>query len=162
MAMLSFFPVLVAAVFIAIVSSGNENEVVSIVNSGSTNTAGYVIELQRNGIAKWTVGRRFLPGLSSTSSSSTAQMSMRLSSILTNRVFRALQRSMPLTQFPEIDCIKSASFGPTTHVIFNGQQSPDISCPQTDNRLIALSKAVFDVISALHINTWSDEKTNNN
>ncbi|CAF3803997.1 unnamed protein product [Rotaria sp. Silwood1] len=147
---------LIAVVLVATVSSSDERNIVRIINSGSTNTNGYAIELHREGIVKWSVthrGHQISSTTPSTPSSTTTQMSIRLPSALVISVFQALQQASPLNQYPPIFCIKSVSFGTTLHVIYNGQQSPDLDCPLEDSRLISLNKAVREVISFLHINT---------
>ncbi|CAF0889185.1 unnamed protein product [Rotaria sordida] len=151
----SILLILVVTVCIAIVSSDSEHNIVRIVNSGSTNTAGYTIELRRDGIVRWTVAHRrpLLITTPSTPSSTTSVMSIRLSSALTNSVFESVQAALPLSQFPPKFCIKSVSFGTSLHVIYNGEQSPDLNCPLEDVRLIALNKAIREVISVLQINT---------
>ena len=152
----SFLSIIIVAVCLATVSSSNEYDIVRIVNSGSTNTNGYVIELQQDGIVKWTVGSRFQPISSTTPSTpltSTAAMSIRLPMALVSSVFQNVQQALPLNQFPSKFCIKSVSFGTSLHVTFNGQQSPDLNCPLEDSRLISLNKVVREVVSVLHINT---------
>lgn len=147
--------VLIAICF-ALVSSNNDHDIVRIINSGSTNTAGYVIELQRNGHIQWTVARRNHPILSTTtaaSSTTTTQNSVQLPSF-TNAIFEAVEQASPFTQFPPKSCIKSVSFGTTLHVTYNGQQTPDLSCPLTDARLIVLSKNIHELIAKLQIKTF--------
>jgi len=150
MAKLSF---IILAIFFALVSSNNENDIVRIINSGSTNTAGYVIEVQRTGHVTWTVTRR-RPILATTPSSTTTQNALQLSSLETNAIFQAVQQALPFTQYAPIHCIKSVSFGTTLHVSYNGQESPDLSCPLKDQRLVLLSKNIHDLISKLNINTF--------
>ncbi|CAF3775555.1 unnamed protein product [Rotaria sordida] len=100
-------------VCVAIVSSDSEHNIVRIVNSGSTNTAGYTIELRRDGIVQWTVAHRrpLLITTPSTPSSTTSVMSIRLSSALTNSVFESVQAALPLNQFPPRDVTIPISFG---------------------------------------------------
>lgn len=150
----SLLSIIIALVFVATVLSINDNEIVRIVNSGSSNFGGYTIELQQNGIVKWTVGYRFRPISSttpSTSVTSTPQMSIRLPSGLVANVFQKVRQALPLNQFPANFCIKSVSFGTSLHLSYNGQQSPDLNCPLKDSRLISLNKVVREVVSALHI-----------
>jgi hypothetical protein len=77
------------AIFFTFVSPNKDHEYYSIVNSGSTNTAGYVIEVQRNGLVKWTVAPRFhqLTSTTPSSSSTTAQNHIQLSKDRTNDLF---------------------------------------------------------------------------
>lgn len=149
--MISF---IVFAIFLTFVSSNNDNDLVRIINSGSTNTAGYVIELQRNGLVKWTVARRIRPVLSTTPSATTTQNNIRLPTLLANNIFQAIENASPFTQYAPIFCIKSISFGSTLHVTYNGQQTPDLSCPLQDERLVVLSKYIHELITDLNINTW--------
>lgn len=149
--MISYF---IFALLFTFVSSNNENNVVRIVNSGSTNTAGYVIELQRNGLVHWTVGPRHQPIFSTTPSSSTTPNNIQLSSSRTNNIFQAVEQASPFNQYASVFCIKSVSFGTTLHLNYNGQESPDLSCPLKDQRLVILSKYIHDLIADLHINTF--------
>ncbi len=149
--MISF---IVFAIFLTFVSSNNDNDLVRIINSGSTNTAGYVIELQRNGLVKWTVARRIRPVLSTTPSATTTQNNIRLPTLLANNIFQAIENASPFTQYAPIFCGKSVSFGTTLHVTYNGQQTPDLSCPLQDERLVVLSKYIHELITDLNINTW--------
>ncbi|CAF1177079.1 unnamed protein product [Rotaria sp. Silwood1] len=145
---------IIFAIFVTFVSSNTGNNIVRITNSGSTNTAGYVIELQRDGLVKWTVAPRFRPILTTTPSTSTAQNSIQLSATRTNNIFQAVEQALPFNQYPPIFCIKSVSFGTTLHVAYNGQQTPDLSCPLKDQRLVVLSKYIHELIQDLHINTF--------
>jgi hypothetical protein len=151
MATISF--ILLALIF-TFVSSNNDNDIVRIINSGSTNTAGYVIELQRNGLVQWTVAPRFRPTLSPVSSSTTAQNQIRLPTLRANNIFQAVEEASPFDQYEPVFCGKSVSFGTTLHVTYNGQQTPDLNCPMKDQRLVDLSKYIHDLIADLHINTF--------
>jgi hypothetical protein len=142
------------AIFITFVSSNNDDDIIRIVNSGSTNTAGYVIELPRNGLVRWTVAPRFHQISSTTPSSTTAQSSIQLPSSRTNSIFQAVEQASPFNQYQAAFCVKSVSFGTRLYVTYNGQQSPDISCPLKDERLVVLSKYIHELIGELHINTF--------
>ncbi|CAF2645195.1 unnamed protein product [Rotaria sp. Silwood2] len=145
---------IILAIFFTFVSSNNEHNIVRITDSGSTNTAGYVIELRRDGLVKWTVAPRIHPTLSTTPSTTTAQNSIQLSLFATNSIFQAVEEAFPFNQYAPIFCIKSVSFGTTLHVTYNGQETPDLNCPQHDQRLIVLSKYIDELIKDLHINTF--------
>ncbi|CAF0806133.1 unnamed protein product [Rotaria sordida] len=145
---------IILAIFFTFVSSNNENNIIRITNSGSTNTAGYVIELYRNGLVKWTVAPRHHPSFSTTPNSTTAQNSIQLSLFRTNNIFQAVEQASPFNQYEPIFCIKSVSFGTKLHVTYNEQQTPDLNCPQRDQRLIVLSKSINELITDLHINTF--------
>lgn len=151
MATISF---IILALIFTFVSSNNQNDIVQIINSGSTNTAGYVIELQRNGLVQWTVAPRFRPSLSTVPSSTATQNNIRLPTVRTNNIFQAIQEAAPFNQYAPVFCGKSVSFGTTLHVTYNGQQTPDLNCPMKDQRLVNLSTYIRDLIADLHINTF--------
>jgi len=164
MATISF---IILAIFFTFVSSNDKHNIVRIVNSGSTNTAGYVIELHRNGLVRWDVVPRFhgVPSTTTTPSSTTksgstttprsttAQNTIQLPTHRTNSIFQAVEQALPFTQYAPVFCIKSVSFGTTLHVTYNGQESPDLSCPVKDQELVVLSKYIHELISDLNINT---------
>ena len=145
---------IILAIIFTVVSSNNENNnIVRIVNSGSTNTASYVIELQRNGLVQWTVVPRFRPIASTMPSSTSAQNTLRLPTQRANEIFQSIEQALPFTQYKPVFCAKSVSFGTSLHVTYNEQQTPDLNCPVTDERLISLSKSIHDLIGDLHIQT---------
>ncbi len=152
MAAISF---IILAIFFTFVSSNNENDIVRIINSGSTNTAGYVIELRRDGLVRWNVASRFRPSLSTTPSSTTTQNNIQLSSVRTNSIYEAVKEASPFNQYAPVFCAKSVSFGTTLHITYNGQQTPDLTCPIKDQRLVSLSKYIHELIADLHINTFA-------
>ncbi|CAF0916158.1 unnamed protein product [Adineta steineri] len=150
MATISF---IILAIFFTFVSSSNENNIV-ITNSGSTNTAGYVITVQPNGRCSWKVtphGAHLL--MSTTPSSTTTQTSIQLSLARTKNMFQIAQEAQPFNQYPSTGCIKSVSFGTTLHVAYNGQQTPDLSCPLKDQRLINFNNVIQELIKDLNIHT---------
>lgn len=149
----SFILTFVLGLCVIVAFSDSSSETVRIVNSGSSNTAGYTIDLQEDGTVSWTVADRPHSILSTTAPSPT-NMTSQISIALTNAVFRSVKQASPLNQFPIHFCIKSVSFGTMLHVIYHGEQSPDLNCPLEDARLVALNKAVREVISLLHINTF--------
>lgn len=84
-----------------------------ILNTGSTNSAGYRIVVARYGGAEYVVaGKR-------------QRASLRAD--VRDEFFAALSAAMP---FPtQKTCLKSASFGSSTFVWWRGHRSGDISCP---------------------------------
>ena len=85
-----------------------------ILNTGSTNTLGYRIVVQPSGAAEYVNGPRrattFVPRS------------------LATRFFRDLQAAMPLSSRGASDCMKSASFGYSSYVWWNGSRSGDLTC----------------------------------
>ncbi|HTV74824.1 MAG TPA: hypothetical protein VME66_14095 [Candidatus Acidoferrales bacterium] len=92
-------------------------EAAVIVNSGSTNTAGFSIVVSRSGDVTVLAG--------STTSHAV------LSPVTTRTFFHDLSGALPLGSLEVARCMKSASFGTTTRVLWQGQSTPDLSCPAT-------------------------------
>jgi hypothetical protein len=87
----------------------------TIINSGSTNTCPYRIDVQDNGHVNYQVCDR--SGHQEISPSLAAQF------------FNDLNVAAPLNELPFIRCQKSISFGSTTVISYAGTRSPDLSCP---------------------------------
>ena len=91
-----------------------------IVNSGSTNSVGYKIEVWPDGKASATMqSRGGAPGTPKAFAVPAATASRFFADL-------AAARKGNATSVP---CMKSASFGTTTHVNWQGWVSPDLSCP---------------------------------
>jgi len=118
----------------------------TITDSGSTNTPGYRLTVHASGSAEWSVSRR-------RNSPACSGNKGKLPPELTRRFFGDLNNLMPLDKLPAGHCAKSASFGTTLRVTYQGAISPDLTCPgdgaQTGNLLNDLS----DINRALGINT---------
>ncbi|UJR35837.1 hypothetical protein I4U23_028583 [Adineta vaga] len=160
---------IVFVVFLGIVSSNNEKDTIRIINSGSSNTAGYVITVERSGRVTWNIAPRFHPttspaprsttarthsSSSSTPSSTTTQNSIQLSVSRINSIFEAVQLAFPFKQYKPVFCVKSVSFGTMLHLQYKGEETPDLNCPRQEERLITLNKYVQGLITDLHINTF--------
>ncbi|MFY9780826.1 MAG: hypothetical protein WAJ85_09985 [Candidatus Baltobacteraceae bacterium] len=108
----------------------------SIVNSGSTNLAGYQLHVLPNGSV--VAG----PG---------ASAPKQVSAALARRLFADLAAAGPLDRLPAAACMKSASFGSVTRVTYRGQTSPDLSCPSSSRALRALAADAAAVTDAAGI-----------
>jgi hypothetical protein len=104
-----------------------------ILNSGSTNSAGYRIVVQRSGDAEYVLGG--------------TQTFGKIPSALAATFFDDLGKAMPLSAIDVAPCMKSASFGYSLFVWWHGQRSPDITCPGA----AALASDAAAVASALGI-----------
>jgi hypothetical protein len=91
-----------------------------IVNSGSTNTRGYAVQVGRSGSAL--VDAQDGKGPRSAS----------LPPDLVNRFFAALDAAEPFAALPLARCMKSASFGYSVRVRYNGASTPDLTCAVGD------------------------------
>ncbi len=86
-----------------------------IVNSGSTNRAGYRLRVSADGWASLQQGD--MP------------VRKRISAKLVDRFFADLKAAGTLDKMISARCMKSASFGSTTQIGYLGKMSPDVSCP---------------------------------
>ena len=105
-----------------------------ILNTGSTNAAGYRIVVQRSGSAEYTLGAHRATAM--------------IDGSLAAKFFADASSGMPLSKLQTAPCMKSASFGTSTFVWWRGQRSPDLSCPtgSTSSHLnddaLAIAKAL--------------------
>jgi len=87
-----------------------------IVNSGSTNLAGYRIEVAPDGHALVTQG--------------TATRSVTIAAQLATQLYADLAAAGPLDALPTQPCMKSASFGSRTTLAYKTKTSADLQCGQ--------------------------------
>jgi hypothetical protein len=99
----------------AAVTTASDPSLAVIVNSGSTNAAGYVLRVRANG---WT-----------TLEQAGATRHKRVDGALAARFLADLRAAGPLDALPRALCMKSVSFGSVTTVSYRGARSPDVSCP---------------------------------
>jgi hypothetical protein len=107
-----------------------------IVNSGSTNTMGYSIQVSSDGKASVTMQNR--------GSSASAAKAFTVSAETSKRFFADLA-SARKGNVATVPCMKSASFGTSTHISWQGWVSPDLSCPPKDS----LGEALVQDIDAI-------------
>jgi hypothetical protein len=117
----------------------------AIVKSGSINTAGFRIVVERSGKASYTQMPR--PGEGSMSK----PKSQRVPKELARRFYKDLEAGKPLSELPHQGCMKSASFGTTLTIEFAGQTSPDLSCGDGGNAAVkALIQDSNDIVKAVN------------
>ena len=129
--------------------TAQDSDLVQIVNSGSTNSAGFDLKIQTSGSVLWSFTGAISPKL-------TAQMSAdggkhQLDAQLTKRLFANIEAAMPFTQYRNRGCAKSASFGYTLIVRYKGEDSPDLSCPLDDPKLIAVNEDLKQILDKLNL-----------
>jgi hypothetical protein len=112
----------------------------AIVDSGSTNMSGYRIDVWSDGAASITLQNR----------AGIAQAPAKPFSVtggVAARFFADLKaaRAANVSGSP---CMKSASFGTTTHVSWHGWTSPDLDCPSENPLLSALIRDVNAIRAA--------------
>jgi hypothetical protein len=126
-----------------------DKNVVEIINSGSTNTAGFQIKIERSGKAAWSLtgrltGRRYLDPASRAGE-------QQLSNEMAKQLFDDVESAMPFTQYPNDGCAKSRSFGYTISIRYLGEWSPDLTCQMTEPKLIRLKDDMQEVVKTLHV-----------
>ena len=110
-----------------------------IVNSGSTNSPGFRIVVERPGTADYTQTR----GRAST-------VKGHIPPELAKRFFTDLEAGKPLADLPHRTCMKSASFGTTLTVEFSGETTPDLNCKSgAGPKLQSLMNDVNEIVKAV-------------
>ncbi len=123
------------AVLIPMLLSAN-GPLATIEDTGSTNRAGMRVTFDHEGNA--TVEQR---------NGETRHVKLREN--LCNEFMRDLKAASPLSALPARHCMKSVSFGSRLFIEFNGDRSPDLSCPgQQDSRAQALQKDAQQMLQA--------------
>ncbi len=99
---------------------------VVLVNSGSTNTPGFKLVVQRDGGAGYTA----MPRAHSQPEGqhAVAPMKRKLPPALVQRLFSDLEAARPFSDLPRPRCMKSVSFGTRLTIQFNGDETPDLNC----------------------------------
>jgi hypothetical protein len=115
-----------------------------IVNSGSTNAAGYRIVVARSGAAE----RTLMPRRRGPQGNHPSEpLRIDVPAALAERFYSDLETAKPLTSLPVRHCAKSVSFGTTLTVEFAGEKTPDLSCGDGgDSRLQALIRDTNEIV----------------
>lgn len=123
--------------------SPEEQDTAVIMGSGSTNTAGFRIRVERSGLAEYTSAPRKYGAQRGDKPNTKRQQ---LSRDLADRFYSDLEAAKPISSLPEQRCMKSASFGSTLVIEFGGQRTPDLSCGDGGNaKLQALIRDVNEI-----------------
>jgi hypothetical protein len=119
-------------------------DVAVIVDSGSTNTAGFRIAVEPSGDAELTIGPR---RSGRPPDDKPTQMRRKLPDTLVKRFYFDLGDAGPLSFLPKQRCMKSASFGTKLTIELGGEETPDLSCGGGDNaKLQALVRDVNEIV----------------
>ena len=102
-------------------------QTVTIVNSGSTNTAGYQIAVDQSGKADY----QSQPSAGKAAAPKTVSKTVPQS--LASALYADVDAARPLSSLPARTCAKSASFGARLTVRFGAEESPDLSCGDGGN-----------------------------
>jgi len=118
---------------------------VTIVNSGSTNTAGFRIVVEQSGQAEYTAQPRSFPARQS---GTPKPIGKTIPKSLAKTLYADVDAAKPLSSLPAPRCAKSASFGTRLTVQAGDDTSPDLNCGDGgDERLRALIRDVDAVIN---------------
>lgn len=109
----------------------------TIVDSGSTNTSGFRMDVWSDGSATVTMQNRFGTAQSEAQNFTFDQK-------LAKKFFSDLKAARG-GNATSLHCMKSASFGTSTHVTWHGWTSPDLDCPPAG----PLTQALVDDINAI-------------
>src|SRR5579883_2030403 len=91
-----------------------------ILNSGSTNTAGFRLTIEKSGNAEFApMPRKYGPQ----SPGSTESARYKLPDAVVRRFYSDLEAARPLGNLPRTRCMKSASFGTNTIIQFGGEEN---------------------------------------
>ncbi len=122
---MKFFATLSTALAIATCVAAAPPDSAAIVDSGSTNAYGYTINVSSDGKGSVTLQRRGEPVGS-------APKAFTIPAATTAKFFTdvaAAKKGNAAT----VPCMKSASFGSSIHVSWQGWTSPDLTCPPKDS-----------------------------
>jgi hypothetical protein len=108
-------------------------DTVAIVNSGSTNRPGFRILIDRSGVAEFTEISRGRAA----QTEKTKPIVLTISRALTDRLYADLEAAAPLASLPVPHCMKSVSFGSTLSIGFGAEHTPDLSCGDGGNPVVA-------------------------
>jgi hypothetical protein len=138
---------LVAASFVAAAAATTIDGAV-IENSGSTNGAGWRMVIRSSGQATTQVLSRHGPETGPASQSTPAPFTP--DPALVETFFRDVRAARDSNE-PPATCMKSASFGSRTMVLWHGWSSGDLSCPGNTGAMGALAQDVSALQSAGHV-----------
>jgi len=121
------------------VSFSSPGEYFEIVNSGSSNVAGYRVYVARDGRTFTVTGAQ--------GSAAAPGQAGKIDTSLAARVFADLAQLSPFPPAAGV-CMRSVSFSSVTRVAWRGTLSPPIDCPK-DPAYAALREDVAEIVRAL-------------
>jgi hypothetical protein len=121
-----------------------------IVDSGSTNSAGFRIVVDRSGQADYTTTpRKNSPQTQDKGGTKRLQLSRELA----DRFYTDLKAAKPFSSLPAQHCMKSASFGTTISIEFGGEKTPDLNCGDGGNgKLQAIIRDANEIVALFGTN----------
>lgn len=137
-AIFAVFALLAVASTAAPAARGRDGAVIR--NTGSTNAPAFSIKLRSDGSAS--VRTQSKPGARHAVPAHAAEIPLSLAA----RFFAAAAASRREAASTAGGCVKSASFGSSTTVLWHGWTSGDLSCPQTGAHARALAAVVAQIV----------------
>ena len=114
----------------ALMCAACDAQSVTIVNSGSTNTAGFQIAVEKSGAAEYTPKpRRHVIG----NGEAPKTIRKTIPKSLAGALYADVDAARPLSSLPARGCMKSASFGTRLTIQSGEDTSPDLSCGDGGN-----------------------------
>lgn len=124
-------------------------DLATIVNSGSTNTAGFRIDVRRSGTAEYTS----IPRGANAAHEEPEKSDREIPKDLASRLFADLEAAKPLGRLPAPHRMKSKSFGSRLTVEFAGETTPDLNSGDGgDEHLRAIIRDVNEMIAYFRSN----------
>jgi len=122
---------------------------VTLVNSGSTNTAGFQIVVDPSGKAEYTPQQR---GHAAGPTEAPKTIRKTIPKSLATSLYAGVNAARPLSSLPAAGgCMKSASFGTRLTIQFGDETSPDLSCGDGGNaKMQALIRDANAVVKIFH------------
>lgn len=109
-------------------------------NTGSTNTAAYTVKVWSDGSAWGVVSNR-------AGTASSAPVTARLPMDIVKKFFADARANKAEGRITRGGCMKSASFGTSTYVLYHGWKSGDLQCPGGGT----LASETAQIAAALHL-----------
>jgi hypothetical protein len=116
-----------------------------IINTGSTNFAGYKVIVEESGHAK------YIPGKGRQFQMAETELEGDLKRKTVRKFFADIDAAGALSKLPPSLCLKSISFGTSTYIAIGEDKSPDLSCPGRTPIMDALytdAQAILDELNA--------------
>lgn len=138
----------------SLITEGNcdaDEEGVVIRDTGSTNSPGFELTIRQSGQTEcrnndWNkqrpIGQR---GGKFTLPEGVANLPREIAA----RLFADLKAGPPVSKLPVEPCLKSASFGSSTYVVYRGETSPDIQClAKGTQQLLDDYRAIVEILGS--------------
>ena len=122
---------------------GDGTSSAAIVDSGSTNRAGYSITVDHSGSGTYVLMPRAAVAQRGVQTEARTRI---IPGDLVRRFYADLSAAEPFSSLPDRHCVKSVSFGSVLRIEFDGKRTPDLSCGDAgDAKLKALIQDATEI-----------------